>query len=201
MFYHLEGTVSELSPDQAVLDCSGIGFEISITPATASSLKIGEKAKIYITESIGENNFDLFGFLTDQEKRYFKLLTSVSGIGPKAAMSILSYNTPDRLAMAVVSGDEKALTACPGIGKKTAQRVILELKDKISKTISGMENQISIPGGAAPVKSGSAAYDDALAALSMLGYSTVDIAPVMKKIQTDGMTSEQIIRSVLKYMV
>ena len=201
MFYHLEGTVSDISPDLLVLECSGIGFEISITPATASSLKIGTKAKVYITESIGENNYDLFGFLTEREKRYFKLLTSVSGIGPKAAMSILSYNSPDSLAMAIVSGDEKALTACPGIGKKTAQRVILELKDKISKSISGTDNTLSALEGTVAAKSGSKAYDDALTALSMLGYSTADIAPILKNMQTEGMTSEEIIRAVLKYMV
>ena len=201
MFYHLEGTVSDISPDLLVLECSGIGFEISITPATASSLKIGTKAKVYITESIGENNYDLFGFLTEREKRYFKLLTSVSGIGPKAAMSILSYNSPDSLAMAIVSGDEKALTACPGIGKKTAQRVILELKDKISKSISGTDKTLSALEGTVPARSGSKAYDDALTALSMLGYSTADIAPILKNMQTEGMTSEEIIRAVLKYMV
>ena len=141
MFYHLNGTVAELTAESLVLDCNGIGFEITITPNTASALKIGEQAKVYITEAIGENNFDLYGFLTGREKQFFKMLTSVSGIGPKAAMSILSYNTPDALALAIVNGREAALTACPGIGKKTAQRVILELKDKISKTVSGTEKQ------------------------------------------------------------
>ena len=103
MFYHLEGTVTELSHDMLVLDCGGIGFEITITPNTASSMKRGEKGKVYITEAIGENNFDLYGFLTWREKQFFKMLTSVSGVGPKAAMSILSYNTPDSLAISIVN--------------------------------------------------------------------------------------------------
>ncbi|MBP3208983.1 MAG: Holliday junction branch migration protein RuvA [Oscillospiraceae bacterium] len=201
MFYHLEGTVSELTAESIVLDCSGVGFEVTITPNTASALKIGEKAKLFITESIGENNFDLFGFLTGKEKQFFKMLTSVSGIGPKAAMSILSYNTPEGLAMAIVNGKEAALTACPGIGKKTAQRVILELKDKISKSVSGTEKAVS--GLGLPVMSAAAggAYDDALTALSVLGYSTSDVVPVLRQVNTEGMTSEQIIKAVLKFMI
>ena len=111
MFYHLEGTVAELTHDTLVLDCQGIGFEITITPNTASALKRGEKGKVYITEAIGENNFDLYGFLTGREKQIFQMLTSVSGIGTKVAMSILSYNTPDALVIAIVNENEKALTA------------------------------------------------------------------------------------------
>ena len=201
MFYHLEGTVSELTAESIVLDCSGVGFEVTITPNTASALKIGEKAKLFITESIGENNFDLFGFLTGREKQFFKMLTSVSGIGPKAAMSILSYNTPEGLAMAIVNGKEAALTACPGIGKKTAQRVILELKDKISKSVSGTEKAVSGLGLPVMPAAAGGAYDDALAALSVLGYSTSDVVPVLRQINTEGMTSEQIIKAVLKFMI
>lgn len=201
MFYHLNGTVAELTAESLVLDCNGIGFEITITPNTASALKIGEQAKVYITEAIGENNFDLYGFLTGREKQFFKMLTSVSGIGPKAAMSILSYNTPDALALAIVNGREAALTACPGIGKKTAQRVILELKDKISKTVTGAEKAVSGLGAPVMPAGGGTAYDDALTALSVLGYSTSDVVPVLRQINTEGMTTEQIIKAVLKFMI
>jgi Holliday junction DNA helicase RuvA len=200
MFYHLEGTVTELSHDTLVLDCSGVGFEVTITPNTASSMKRGDKGKVYITESIGENNFDLYGFLTWREKQFFKMLTSVSGVGPKAAMSILSYNTPDSLAISIVNENEKALTACPGIGKKTAQRIILELKDKFSKEIASEGLPASSVVSVSQGKAGGA-YDDALAALAMLGYSTADVAPVLRQISTENMTSEQIIRAVLKFMV
>ena len=200
MFYHLEGTVTELSHDTLVLDCSGVGFEVTITPNTASSMKRGDKGKVYITESIGENNFDLYGFLTWREKQFFKMLTSVSGVGPKAAMSILSYNTPDSLAISIVNENEKALTACPGIGKKTAQRIILELKDKFSKEIASEGLPASSVVSVSQRKAGGA-YDDALAALAMLGYSTADVAPVLRQISTENMTSEQIIRAVLKFMV
>ena len=200
MFYHLEGTVTELSHDTLVLDCSGVGFEVTITPNTASSMKRVDKGKVYITESIGENNFDLYGFLTWREKQFFKMLTSVSGVGPKAAMSILSYNTPDSLAISIVNENEKALTACPGIGKKTAQRIILELKDKFSKEIASEGLPASSVVSVSQGKAGGA-YDDALAALAMLGYSTADVAPVLRQISTENMTSEQIIRAVLKFMV
>ncbi len=200
MFYHLEGTVTELSHDTLVLDCSGVGFEVTITPNTASSMKRGDKGKVYITESIGENNFDLYGFLTWREKQFFKMLTSVSGVGPKAAMSILSYNTPDSLAISIVNENEKALTACPGIGKKTAQRIILELKDKFSKEIASEGLPASSVVSVSQGKAGGA-YDDALAALAMLGYSTADVAPVLRQISTENMTSEQIIRAVMKFRV
>lgn len=201
MFYHLKGTVAELSSDSLVLDCNGIGFDITITPNTASALTIGSEAKVYITESIGENNFDLFGFQTDREKKFFKMLTSVSGIGPKAAMSILSYNTPDALAMAIINDNDKALTACPGIGKKTAQRVILELKDKITKASAGTGRAVSGLDMSVMPGTHSSAYDDALTALSVLGYSTADVVPVLKQINVEGMSTEQIIRAVLKFMV
>ena len=128
------------------------------------------------------------------------MLTSVSGVGPKAAMSILSYNTPDSLAISIVNENEKALTACPGIGKKTAQRIILELKDKFTKEIAAEGLPASSAVSVSPGRAG-VAYDDALAALAMLGYSTADVAPVLRQISTENMTSEQIIRAVLKFMV
>lgn len=198
MFYHLAGTVCEISPDKAIIDCNGLGFELSITPNTASSLALGESAKLYVTEAIGENNFDLYGFLSVSEKNLFRLLTSVSGIGPKAAMSILSYNTPDAVSAAVVSGNESAFTACPGIGKKTAQRLILELKDKISLDVSA-DFKPGMPASANPFKN--SAYDEAVSALTVLGYSTADIIPVLKQINTENMKTDDIIRTFLKFMI
>ena len=131
MFYHLTGTVAELGQNLAVIDCCGVGFAVNTTLHTLAQLKTGEKAKLYIAESIGETNFDLYGFYSKAEKRCFEMLVSVSGIGPKAAMSILSYSTPETLALAIMNNDLKALTVAPGIGKKIAQRVVLELKDKV----------------------------------------------------------------------
>ena len=200
MFYHIEGKVAELEPTLAVIDCGGVGYALNVTAYTLSRLRLGEKAKLYVSESIGETNFDLFGFLDKSERRFFEMLISVSGIGPKAAMSILSHNTPEGLALAIISGDEKALTVAPGIGKKIAQRVILELKDKVSKEMGSGGAELS---SFQPVQTQTAdsAVGDALAGLTVLGYSSAEIAPVLKKLDTQGMSAEQIIKTVLKQMV
>ena len=201
MLYHIDGTVSELAPDSVVIDCGGVGYEISVTPNTVSSLSKGEKRKIYVTESIGEDHYDLFGFLSLGEKRWFKMLTSVSGIGPKAAMSILSFNSPDTITAAILNDNEKAFTACPGVGKKIAQRIILELKDKVAKSVPASERSaISAGVPVSSAKPGSA-YDEALSALGVLGYSTADIVPVLRGINIEGMNTQEIIREVLKFMV
>ena len=198
MFYHIEGIVAELEPNLAVIDCGGVGYGLCVTPNTVSRLQIGSKAKLYVAESIGENNFDLFGFYTKSEKRCFDMLVSVSGIGPKAALAILTCCTPEALSLAIMNNDEKALTAAPGIGKKIAQRVILELRDKISKESSSMDLRIPVMPSAA--QDGSM-LGDAMAGLAVLGYSSAELAPVLKKLDTSGMTSEQIIKAVLKQMV
>lgn len=199
MFYHINGTVTELEPNLAVIDCGGIGFAVSITVNTAGSLSIGDKAKLYISEAIGESNFDLYGFMNKSEKRCFEMLISVSGIGPKAAMSILSHNTPESLALAIMSDDIKALTVAPGIGKKIAQRVILELKDKVSKEAAGVDIQLPVAVATGPAYS--SAVNDAVMGLSVLGYSSAEISPVLKGMDAENMTAEQIIKAVLKQMV
>ena len=197
MFHHIEGIVSEVGQNLAVLDCGGIGFALSTTLNTLSYIKTGEKCKLYVSEAVKEDAFDLYAFYTKSERRCFEMLTSVSGIGPKAALSILSANTPEGLALAVLNNNEKALTVAPGIGKKIAQRVILELKDKIGKESSAAE--ISTP---AVVQTGeNSTVNDAVTALSVLGYSSSEIAPLLKKLDLSGMTSEQIIKAVLKSMV
>jgi len=200
MFYHIEGKVAELEPTLAVIDCGGVGYALNVTAYTLSGLRLGEKAKLYVSESIGETNFDLFGFLDKSERRFFEMLISVSGIGPKAAMSILSHNTPEGLALAIISGNEKALTVAPGIGKKIAQRVILELKDKVSKEMNSTAPELPA-FAAAPVQTDGSAVNDALAGLAILGYSSAEIAPVLKKLDVQGLTAEQIIKAVLKQMV
>ena len=201
MFYHLEGVVSELGQNLAVLDCGGIGFALNVTVNTQTRLKTGERARLYVTESIGETNFDLFGFAEKSEKRCFEMLIAVSGIGPKAALSILSYNSPESLALAILNDDVKALTVAPGIGKKIAQRVILELKDKIGKELgdSGWSMPVSV-SPAAPAGENKA-LGDALAGLAVLGYSSAELSPVLKGMDLNGLDAQQIIKAVLKQMV
>ena len=199
MFYHLEGKIEEIRENLVVLDCHGIGFALNATLNTISKLKLGEIAKLYIAEAIGENNFDLFGFADRSEKRCFEMLLSVSGVGPKAAVSILSHSTPDSLALAIMNDDAKALTVAPGIGKKIAQRVILELKDKIAKEFSSIDaSEISFTPQSTAA---SGNVSDALTALGVLGYTSAEVAPVLKKIDTAGMSAEAIIKAVLKQMV
>lgn len=197
MFHHIEGIVSEIGQNLAVIDCGGIGFALNTTLNTLSNIKPGEKCKLYVSEAVKEDAFDLYGFYSKSERRCFEMLTAVSGIGPKAALSILSANTPEGLALAVLNNNEKALTVAPGIGKKIAQRVILELKDKIGKEAGEMP---VIPP--AVLQTGeSSEVSDALSALAVLGYSSSEVAPLLKKLDVGSMTTEQIIKAVLKSMV
>ena len=199
MFYHLNGIVAELGQNLAVLDCGGIGFALNTTLNTLSHLKSGQTVKLYVAEAIGENNFDLYGFYDKTEKRCFEMLISVSGIGPKAALSILSYTTPEGLALSIMNNDVKTLTVAPGVGKKIAQRVILELKDKIAKEMDASE--IGMPVIQQPAVSDNGNVNDALTALAVLGYSSAEIAPVLKQLDLSGMNAEQIIKAVLRHMV
>ena len=133
MFYYVSGTVAHVEPYLAVIDCGGVGYACKTTSTTISQLQVGKANKLYTYLHVGEGIFDLYGFATQGELGSFKQLIGVSGVGPKAALAILSVCTPQGLAMAVITGDEKALIAAPGIGKKIAQRIILELKDKLTK--------------------------------------------------------------------
>ena len=125
MIYYVSGPVALLEPGLAVIDCAGVGYGCRITAYTASKLKLRENARLYITESIREDAYDLYGFESREEQRCFELLTNVNGVGPKAALSILSSGGPQNFTLAVMTGNEKMLTAAPGVGKKIAQRIIL----------------------------------------------------------------------------
>lgn len=196
MFDYLKGNIADIELNRVVVETAGIGFSVYTTANTISTLKHNETAKLFIREVIREDTFDLYGFSSVKERNCFDMLTSVSGIGPKAAVSILSVNTPEMLAMAVVNNDLSTLTAAQGIGKKIAQRVILELKDKISKEIGSDITEIPVSS----VPAGKNAVSDAVLALGVLGYSTAEIMPVIKANNVEGMTTEQIIKLVLKNM-
>ena len=198
MFYHLDGKVAELGQGMAVIDCNGVGYLVNTSLTTQSRLKVGERSKLYISESVREDAFELFGFATKSEKRSFDLLIGVSGVGPKAALSILSAYTPEALAMAILSGDEKALTVAPGIGKKIAQRVILELKDKLAK--ESVDFELPMKSGA-PVAVGDGKLSDAAAALAVLGYGSAEINVALKGVDVAPLTVEEIIKAALKNMM
>ena len=200
MFNYISGTVAELEPNLAVIDCGGVGFALNVSLNTVQSIKLGEKTKLYTYESIREDAFELFGFSSKTEKRCFELLVGVNGVGPKAAMAILSTTTPDGLITAIMSGNEKVITAAPGIGKKLAQRVLLELKDKVGK-IDGVGSDISANMPAIPVNEASKDLSDATAGLVVLGYSQPEINNALRGIDTSGMSSQDIIKLVLRGMV
>ena len=131
MFYYLNGRVVHVAPYLAVIDCGGVGYACRTTNVTLSALKVGGPGKLYTHLNVREDAAELYGFATEEELNCFEMLIGVSGVGPKAALYILSSAPPERLALAIITGDEKALTAAPGIVKKIAQRIILELKDKL----------------------------------------------------------------------
>lgn len=203
MFYYLKGTVAEIGQNSLIVDVNGLGFLVNTSLKTISDTTPGKQVKLYITESIGESNFDLYGFSDQQERRFFDLLISISGVGPKAAISLLSSLNTDALVLAIVNDDSKALTSAPGIGKKIAQRIILELRDKLGAEVSGLDLSATPAAASSPDASASAgtAVTDALAALSMLGYSTAEIAPIIRKGDWTGMEADQIIKAVLKNMI
>ena len=197
MLYYVSGQVAVLEPGLAVIDCGGVGYGCRVTAYTAGQLKLNQQAKLFITESIREDAFDLYGFISREEQRCYELLTSVNGVGPKAAMAILSSGGPQNFTLAVMTGDEKMLTAAQGIGKKIAQRIILELKDKMGG--SNMELDFSTgAAAAAPVQQGNAAM--ARAALQELGYSPAEIQTALKGADPNAST-EELIRHALRAMV
>ena len=198
MLYYVSGTVAILEPGLAVIDCGGVGYGCRVTAYTASQLKLNQNARLYITESIREDAFDLYGFISREEQRCYELLTSVNGVGPKAAMAILSSGGPQNFTLAVMTGDEKMLTAAQGVGKKIAQRIILELKDKIGG--GGIELDFSTgPAAAAPAQpTGNKMM--AHAALQELGYSPAEINAALKGVDANAST-EDMIRHALRAMV
>lgn len=199
MYYYVQGTVTHLAANLAVIDCGGVGYACRTTTNTISSLNVGKVYKLYTYLYVKEDIFELYGFASEGELNCFQMLIGVSGVGPKAALAILSYNSPEGLTMAIISGNEKALTSAPGIGKKIAQRIILELKDKMSKgqlSISGMEG---FSGGSTFIPEDKAS--EASAALAVLGYSQQEIMLALKGLELDSLTLEEIIKQCLKKMV
>ena len=196
MIYYLSGPVIILEPGLAVVECGGVGYGCRVTAFTAGQLKLNQNTRLYITESIREDAHDLYGFSSREEQRCYELLTSVNGVGPKAAMSILASG-PQNFTLAVMTGDEKMLTAAQGVGKKIAQRIILELKEKIGG--ASMELDFTAgPVSAAPAQQGNAAL--ANAALQELGYSPAEIAQALKGVDPKAST-EDMIRHALRAMV
>ena len=197
MFYYISGKVAVIEPGMVVIDAGGVGYAINTSYTSARSVKTGEQATFYTYLHVREGIFDLYGFGRREELSCFKQLIAISGVGPKAAIAILGAVTPEKLALCVISGDEKALTAAPGIGKKLAQRILLEMKDKMSKdqleAASGSSGivmpELTAPGGA---------MEDALAALAVLGYPRAVAVNALQGVDTAGLATDEIVRAALK---
>ena len=195
MFYYLKGEVALLESNLAVIDCAGVGFACHTTAYTLSKLRTGQQAKLYTYCNIREDAFDIFGFSTRDELRCFEMLLGVTGVGTKAALAILSASSPERFTLAVMTQNEKALTAAPGVGKKLAQRIILELKDKLGASQLEL-NTAQMAASGAPVRGSKTA--EATAALVGLGYSQTEAAAALKGLDVENLSIEDIIRQALR---
>ncbi len=205
MIHFIHGTLSDVAEGLVVVEAAGVGYGIHVPASVIGALPpIGEDIKIYTYFSLTQNGVDLYGFLSPEDRAMFTMLLTVSGIGPKGALGILSALTPDDLRMAIVTGDSKAISRAPGVGNKTAQRVVLELKDKLDASEVFSSALDHGHGGAAAVDAGAAAgvygaQKEAVEALVALGYSNVEASRAVKKVElSEGMTVDQILKASLK---
>lgn len=200
MFYYVEGTVALLKQGLAVIDCGGVGYACHASQNTIGKLKIGARARLLTYLNVREDIFELYGFIDEEEQSCFEMMIGVSGVGPKAALSILSVAPPDRLALSIITGDEKMLMQAPGIGKKIAQRIVLELRDKMSKEQLETASSVS-PVAVAAASGGVNHTQEAVAALMVLGYSQAEALQAMEGLDAAQMEAEEIIRQCLKKLV
>lgn len=205
MIHFIHGTLSDVAEGLVVVEAAGVGYGIHVPASVIGVLPpIGEDIKIYTYFSLTQNGVDLYGFLSPEDRAMFTMLLTVSGIGPKGALGILSALTPDDLRMAIVTGDSKAISRAPGVGNKTAQRVVLELKDKLDATEVFSSVLDHGHGAGAVVDAGAAAgvygaQKEAVEALVALGYSNVEASRAVKKVElSEGMTVDQILKASLK---
>jgi Holliday junction DNA helicase RuvA len=203
MFHYFKGELAYADASFAVIDCCGVGYKLSISLNTYNDIseKVGSEVKLFSHLQVREDAFELYGFFTSEELECFKLLISVSGVGPKAAMSILSIFTPDRFALAVSSEDARALAKASGVGAKTAARIVLELKDKISKdAVSGTpEGSLSaFESRVAPTQK-NGKLSEAVDALTVLGYNRSEILDVMRTISPELELEEMITQALKKF--
>ena len=195
MFYSLTGTLIHTEPSVAVVECGGVGFKCLTSRNTQRGLpKIGEKIRLYTHLNVREDALDLFGFLTVTELNCFKMLTGVSGVGPRVGLAILSELTPEQVAVAVASGDSRTLSRANGVGPKLAQRIALELKDKVKKA-----GGTAMAGGIQGIPTAAGNAENAVSALAVLGWSAAEAAAIVGRFDS-SLPVEELIRLSLKSM-
>ena len=205
MYYYVKGELTYSDQSIAVVECAGVGYKLTVSLITSDVLsrKRGEIVKLYTELSVREDGVELFGFLSEEEREVFNLLTGVSGVGPKAAMSLLSSFSPDKLVFAVGTEDVKSLARANGIGNKTAARIVLELKDKVSGDLFRESGRTAAnPDGTlfdAPKKSGK--LTEATEALTALGYDKSQILSALRGVDVEKLTLEEIITVALRKFV
>lgn len=195
MYRYIKGTIEEIRVDSITIENNEIGYSVLVSSNTASKYQIGEKVKIYTKLIVREDEMFLCGFYSEEESEMFDMLTSISKIGPKVGMSILSFATPKQIGAYIVSEDTAKLSKAPGVGKKTAERIILELKDKIDKT------QIEFEPTLLEAQPTAILADEAVDALVALGYNQSEAKEAVKKTKKTGMQTEEIIKKSLTYLM
>lgn len=205
MFYYIEGKLAHLDYTFAVVDAHGVGYKLTITQNTYEampphrSVSEAPTVRLYTYMAVREDGIELFGFASERELEAFKLLITVSGVGPKAAIAILSVFTPDNLAISIMNEDKKAIAKANGIGAKTAARIVLELKDKISKAFGESISESETEGGASvSVPTGSSKLSDAQSALIVLGYTKSEVIAALRGVDISNKETDDIIRIALK---
>lgn len=196
MFYYLEGTLSLPLSGIAIIDCGGVGYKLTVSATTRQEIspKVGSVVRLYTYLSVREDAMELFGFSTEEEEQAYELLITVSGVGPKAAIAILSTMTVGSLRKAILTGDAKSIARANGVGAKIASRIVLELKDKLSKALGVSADDLP----EAPDEGGS--LGDALNALLVLGYTRGEATSVLKKVAAPGKSTEDLIKDGLKLL-
>ncbi len=206
MFYYISGKLALANPSMAVIDAGGIGYKLTISENTYNSLpprhtQENPVVKLFTYMAVREDDVELFGFHSEAELSSFKMLLGVSGVGPKAAIAILSLLTPEKFALAVCTEDRKTIAKASGIGPKTAARVILELKDKLMKETDLSSAVNESVGASAPMPTNSGKLSEAQDALMVLGYSRNEALNVLKNIDTQNLGLEEIIKKALKMLM
>ena len=197
MFYSVRGKLIHMDSSTAVVECGGVGYNCQTTMNTLKNLRLGDEVTLFTYLNVREDAMELFGFSAKTELDTFKTLIGVSGVGPKAGLAILSELSPEQVAMAIATDDIKTITRAQGVGKKIAQRIVLELKDKLAKSLSTEDN--SLPSSSAAANAAMGNIPKAIEALGVLGYSPADVSGILATMDS-ALPVEQLIAQTLRQM-